>query len=282
MYQSYDPQTLHKLQNTELEIYKYFRSVCQQHNIPYFALGGTAIGTIRHHGFIPWDDDMDIALLRADYDRLLSILAADRDSPYQLISPDIDPSFPLTVARLQKKGTTFVDHSLKDASCHLGIFLDLFPVDNLTSDPRQRRRQIRRTWFWSKLMILRALPHPTLPLTGIKKSFAAAVCTAIHYSLRILHISPRFLYRSYRRHALRYNKDSSCRDVILFSTTFPWRTIMPKENIFPSVSVPFADTVMELPSCYDAFLTNQFGDYMTPPPQQRKNHYPYRLDFGEK
>ncbi|MFR4008009.1 MAG: phosphorylcholine transferase LicD [Christensenellales bacterium] len=86
LYREYDPQVLKRVQETELEILSDFIDLCERHQIDYFGVGGTAIGAIRHQGFIPWDDDIDIGFLRKDYDRFLLLAKEELSDKYELLN----------------------------------------------------------------------------------------------------------------------------------------------------------------------------------------------------
>lgn len=88
MYGEYEPQVLEKLHNVELSMLKDFMKLCDDNNIEYFAISGTAIGAVRHHGFIPWDDDIDVALLRKDYERFVKVMKKIRNFVKNMIYGD--------------------------------------------------------------------------------------------------------------------------------------------------------------------------------------------------
>ena len=94
MYQAYDPEVLKRVQETELEILKDFIDLCDRHDIDYFGVGGTAIGAVRHQGFIPWDDDIDIGFLRKDYDRFLALAKEELSDKYEVLNAIEDHNYP--------------------------------------------------------------------------------------------------------------------------------------------------------------------------------------------
>ena len=86
----YDPKVLDKLHRLQIEMLNDLDSICKKHDIHYFAVFGTALGAVRHHGFIPWDDDIDVAMLREDYDRFLEIVTVEMGEKYQIMTPAVD------------------------------------------------------------------------------------------------------------------------------------------------------------------------------------------------
>ena len=120
---------LRQLQLVELEILDEFARLCQAHGLQYYLVGGTLLGAARHQGFIPWDDDIDVAMPRADYDKLADIAASELDPRYFYQCPDTDPHYFLTYAKIRKKGTEVYEERFQTAKFHRGVFIDIFPLD---------------------------------------------------------------------------------------------------------------------------------------------------------
>ena len=122
---------LRRQQMVMLEMAKVLDRICKKHNIPYFLYAGSLLGAIRHDGFIPWDDDFDVALLRKDYHRLLKILPNELPSNIVLQSNDTDKNYYYFYAKLRDKNS-FLDEGLYDHPFkERGIFIDIFPLDRL-------------------------------------------------------------------------------------------------------------------------------------------------------
>lgn len=120
---------LRKIQLRELDILKEFVRICNKHDLHYFLAGGTLLGAVRHKGFIPWDDDIDVAMLREDYDRFAQLAPLELDKRYFYQSPDTDPYYFLTYNKIRENGTEIYEERFKDAKFHKGIFIDIFPLD---------------------------------------------------------------------------------------------------------------------------------------------------------
>ena len=280
---AYDDATLKRLQQTELGILKDFAEVCRKNEISFFISGGTAIGALRHGGFIPWDDDIDVCLPRQDYDRLIEVLQNDPAmmEKYEIIRADYTENFPLMSTRLRKKGTKFKEWLFQNLDCDLGIFLDIFPYDHTPADPKLRKKQVRAAWFWSKLYILRHIANPALPFKGVKGTIVTAACACIHAFLVVTHFSKSYILRKYQEAATKYNGEKTgC--YIDFQYTFPEKLLIREEDLFPLRTVLFDGVEVTTLHHIEEYLTHQYGDYMQlPPVEKRKNHYPYELDFGD-
>ena len=120
---------LRQLQLCELEILDEFVRVCEKHGLQYYLVGGTLLGAVRHQGFIPWDDDIDVAMPREDYDRFAALSAEELDPRFFYQCPDTDPDYFLTYAKIRKNKTEVYEERFKDAKFRGGVFIDIFPLD---------------------------------------------------------------------------------------------------------------------------------------------------------
>lgn len=276
----YEEKVLKKLQKVELEILEEFIRICNKYNIEYFALYGTAIGAIRHKGFIPWDDDIDIGMLRKDYDKFLEVAKYELNEKYTVMNGDICPSYPVMTSRVMKKGTEFRDLSLKNVKCEFGIFLDLFAFDNIPDDTKLRGAQIKKAWLFSKLHILRTLPFPTLAQEGLLRVIIHSVCWCMHNLMKIF-ISNNYFYKKCKHELVKYNNVET-EDVAFICETNPYLNIIKKSDIFPLVNYKFENFIITMPKEIDKILRLQYGDYMQLPPEDKRSiHRPYKLEFGD-
>lgn len=277
----YDPLLLRRVQQTELTILKDFIALCEEHGLTYFAFAGTGIGALRHKGFIPWDDDIDVGLPRADYEAFLRIAKEEYGDRYFVVNAEEEENFPLMTTRWCKRNTVFVEESLKDIDCPLGVFLDIYAFDTLPDDDRALRRQARSAWLWSKLLILRSIPHPVLPVSGWKARVLQTACAAVYYGMRVFGISKRWLYRKCRAASMRHLEASTGRIGYLCDTN-PYSHIIEVEELNPPLRLEFEGEMVCFPRCLRKMLENTYGDYMQlPPEEQRKNHCPFALQLEE-
>lgn len=122
MFRMYDPETLKSVQKAEAGILKDFDRVCEKYGIHYFLDGGTLLGAVRHQGFIPWDDDLDVGMTRENYERFKQIMPQELGADYVLTTPATHEGYCSAVIKLMKKGTKFVPQFSVEMKCWLGIY----------------------------------------------------------------------------------------------------------------------------------------------------------------
>lgn len=275
----YTDEILKKVQETELSIFKDFKEICENNSLTYFGLAGTGIGALRHGGFIPWDDDIDIGLLRKDYNKLIEIIKRDYSDKYTVVNGDEFSGYPLMTTRIVLNGSKFVEESLKNINCPLGIFLDVYAFDCAAADEKARKKQAFGAWFFSKLLILKHIPFPVLPFRGFKKFLAHCVTACAWAFLNVFFISHKWLYNKCKRISCKYN-DTDTGFYGYFCDTAMFSNFFEKQDLFPVRTEKFEDTDMCFPNKLEKSLTVMFGDYMQlPPPEKRKNHFPFILEF---
>lgn len=278
----YAPDVLEKLHNVHIEMLNDFKAVCEKHSLPYFALFGTAIGAVRHKGFIPWDDDIDVGMLRADFDRFLEIADTELGEKYFILSPYTDKRCASSVVKLMLRDTKFVSALTPNAKCPQCIFMDIFPFDNVAPDEKARQRQLKVTTFLDRLLYLCGTPYPIIPLKGFVGEAAAAICFLTHYALKILHISPRFVFRQFEKQCEKYN-GMETEYITGFGQPTALRKMFKKKDMFPLTEVPFENTTIHLLGNNDEELRKVYGDYMQiPPPEKQINHAPIELVFPKE
>ena len=281
-----DSATLAAIQRVTKRCLAEIDRVCTLLDIRYVAYGGTAIGAVRHQGFIPWDDDGDVCMPRPDYERFISEAPALLRDEFVIVSPESHTDYPISFGVLGLKGSEFISKVAKDRPFRMPIGVDLFVLDEIAEDPARFRAQLRGTWLWARLMFLRSIPTPPTGLPTPAKQLAAAAMACTHWGMRALRVNEASLYRRWLRAALkgRENPVKAADGTTLygdFSTRDPRRWSASEAELFPARSVPFDDITVRIPAAYDVVLTRGYGDYMRiPEPEDRVTHEPYRIVFG--
>lgn len=141
MYDNIDVD-IKSIQAVQIELLKEFVRICNKNKIKYQLFSGTLLGAIRHKGFIPWDDDIDVCLLREDYNKFLKICNDELDSKYFIQNYDTDKNSMLQFTKIRKNNTIFKMDLYKDVDMHHGIFIDVFPLDN--TNPKFKMAKLQR------------------------------------------------------------------------------------------------------------------------------------------
>lgn len=274
-------ERLEKLHHVLLATLKDFSILCERHDLRWFVAFGTAIGALRHQGFIPWDDDVDICMPREDLDRLVHIVQAEKASRYSIMNSQISTRYPMATTRLMLVGTEFRDAALKTVNFESGIFLDLFPLDNVSDDERLMRKQAWRAWLANKLSIARSVGEPYVAGGGARAFVLRWGAAAARVLLNLPGLRAIDLNAICLREQTRYNGDRT-RRVGFLCDTDRLANVYDREDLFPVRLAPFEDTAVPIAFRAEELLVAFYGDFMTPPPlDQRQEHYPDVLDFGE-
>lgn len=278
----YEPEILTRLQQEILSILDDFLKICEEHQLEYFGIAGTGIGAIRHQGFIPWDDDIDIAMPRKDFETFLKLVRREMGDRYLVLNAKTYPEYPLMTTRLVKRGTVFVEEVMRDVNCPFGIFLDLYVLDNVSDNPVLYQVQSWEAWFISKLMILRRIKRPTLAQRGLKARLIWTVCGLVYGGMKLLRISPEGLRRWCEAVCRRYEKKDTHRMAFLPDTS-PYWNLVDKRKYHPLKKMEFEGRMVNFPANIEEMLANMYGDFMKlPPVDKRKAHFPHKLEFSRR
>ena len=255
---------LARVHSVQMGLIRRFDELCRAHGLQYFAMHGTLLGAARHKGFIPWDDDVDLAMPREDYDRMVQAAAAELEEPFFLQTPENDPGcFHGGYARLQDDRT--LGRLPEDAmrSCHKGIWIDIFPLDHCPSSARGLRRLQKRITFLQRLLYAKQY-HVRLGLIGD----VGGVRISAYYILKRLFTRDGLLKRLRRA-------CTSCRPAgkrAILACYYGNReniNVFTEKQLAEPVMLPFED--MELPAFgdYEAFLAARYGeDWREYPPEK--------------
>lgn len=277
----YRERVLRKLQLTELEILEAIDEVCARNGIDYWIDSGTVLGAVRHGGFIPWDDDIDIGMLRDDYEKFLSVAPVALGNRYVVSSPRSNPCQAAMFAKVMIKGTSFKTAETEDAGFDQGIFVDVLPYDNLSDNRYGRFSQRFRCFFWQSISYLRCSGHVNVPHKGGLGAVERAICKMMNRITSRL-LTSEVVRSRFERSALSYSEDPSSKylHVMPYAMTEPFlRNIM-----VPPKPINFEGRTFLGPANPEAYLEALYGKTWRelPPVEERRNHAPIELDFGER
>lgn len=262
------PIDLTEAKTIQLEILSEIDRFCKQRGISYQLNAGTLLGAIRHQGFIPWDDDIDIAMPRRDYERFFEEFPrAHEKSPYKLVShrdkSSIYPFFKVVDDR------TVVYEKYVDGRYSTGIWVDIFPFDDL---PRHNRPFISCARLQTLFGLITA--NPDIATTGTRK-IVKKITTPILKHLDIYAIAEK-MDRIARNCA-----DGSSTDVGIVLFGYGARERLPR-SVLESIEIPFEGKPFSAPKHYDMALRHVFGDYMELPPENERIPHDFKAYWKEE
>ena len=258
-----------KLQQLILLIAKEIARICDKYNIDYYLDGGSMLGAVRHKGFIPWDDDFDIAMKRSDFERFLQVCEKELDkNKYFLQTEWSEKNYCFSFAKVQLIGTHFIEEFSKDADVKHGIFADIFPYDNLPDTSRKQRwvlwkNHLLKNMLWTKC------GYGTEEHKG-KLSYKVFKILGLPFSIEFM---------KKKRYAL-ITQNNKKDTKVCFPSDYP-RTKIQNNWFTKPVNYVFESEKFKGFEKYDDFLRTRYGDYMKLPDEKdRVVHSNYKIDFG--
>lgn len=261
---------MNDLQRKEFDLFAAFTAVCDRLGLPYFLVCGSALGAVKYKGFIPWDDDMDVGMLRDDYERFLREAPALLPEYYFLQSYKSEPAYPLIFAKLRDSRTTYVEKGIAHLQVNHGVYIDIFPLDGYPDSPREQKR-LERKKRWYKTLLLASLQG--------NYSFKAKLAVGTMRLFGVHKRTPRILAR-YERLISRYAPETSA----LICNHGNWQGRLeyaPREQYGQGTIAEFEGLQARVPELYDAYLTQKYGDWRAdlPPEEQIGHHYYTVMDL---
>ena len=237
-----------------LELLQEFDRICKKHNIPYMVFCGTALGAVRHKGFIPWDDDLDVSMLRNDYEHFLQVAPGEVKEQYY-VQAEFSEHWNMHFSKLRKNNTTYLEKfHPKDKEMHQGIYIDIFPCDNAADKAWVRKLQ----FYASRVALSHTIYKRGYETDSKKKKFFMMCCS-------LLPVKPfhRFAMGAKR-------KDSEYVHTFLSCTSRYKKGIYKRTWFTETVEMDFEGMKVPISAHYDELLTTLYGDYMKLPSEEER------------
>ena len=251
-----------EIQSVQLEILKEFDRVCKECSIEYVLYGGTLLGAIRHGGFIPWDDDIDVAMRRDDYEKFLLLAPDLLDNGFFLQNRFSDQGYDRRYAKIRKDGTVFIEKEVEGKKIHHGLFIDVFPLDRISDN--NVIAGLHSFILYYLFYIDDHLRNGDLNIPyGNRLTF---VMNKIVHKLMTLYVNRQTrrvaqICNSPQRWSKRNFNQNVCSDIVL---------------------VEYENLLVPIPRNYHKILSEMYGDYQQPPPpeERKTNHSLVKVDLG--
>lgn len=263
-------EKLRSLQLTMLEILKVYDKFCREHDLKYSLYAGSLLGAVRHKGFIPWDDDLDVCMSRTDYEKFLKLWRKAPVEGYVLQNKENSKYFDQSFSKIRKDHTTFLQDEWQVGNHHTGIFLDVFPIDRIPNG------KLKRFLFKWNCMKYQLLTREFVPSKGN--------CVVRLGSFVILTCTPKSCREKVRQFALKkiikYN-DQHELETVAIETMASLRKPFAPDMLDAYIDLPFEDGKFMCFAGWDDHLRRKFGNYMQLPPEEDRawRHHPLLIDF---
>lgn len=263
-----------QLRKAQLYILNEIKRICDLHNIHFFLDCGTLIGAVRHGGFIPWDDDIDIGMLREDYERFLALASKELRNDFFIDNYSTNPDYALLFSKVRLKGTRYIEAKGNETARHNEIFVDVFPYYAISDDEKERKKEGLKMGILAQAIMAKSGYRVwkgdkfLKRLKFIPTDIIGMLCTK------------EGLYKKTNKLFTRHN-GTKCVCIQDGSKKSYLRWYIPREYLTELVEGTFEGHGFPIPKEYDKYLTIAYGDYMTiPPVDQQITHMIQELDIG--
>ena len=251
--------TLRRLQLTQLEILKVVDKFCRENDLRYSLYAGTLLGAVRYKGFIPWDDDLDICMARDQYNRFIELWNQKRPKGYILQNQENTPGFTQTFSKIRKEHTTFLQPVDLPDRYHVGIFIDVFPVDRIPNG------KVERLLFQVYCILFHLYTKEYIPIDANRVERVITKC--------LLQGVPKGFHGMIKKALLKklesYDQNKDYQRI--FADGYKEIKLpMPKDLMDNYCELEFEDSYLMSMSDWDTYLRTEYGDYMTPPPESER------------
>lgn len=260
---------INEIKEIELRILEYVSRVCEENNIEYSLCGGTLLGAVRHKGFIPWDDDIDIFMTRDNYQKFIKLFGDIKNGNYQIINYENTDGFNYLFSKIVDKRTRLIEeHSFNLEK--MGVFIDVFPIDSLANTIDEAKRKLKKVRFKKYL--------------GVASNWRHFFLNKNRSSLRQI---PRFLFylmsrrfdakKNYHKIESFFPYSASCSFFGAVAGVYENKEIMPKSVFLSHTYMKFENLELMVIADYDQYLKRLYGDYMELPPiEKRTTHHTFK------
>lgn len=257
---------MNDLQKCQLNILKDFIKVCEKNNLRYYLVSGSCLGAVRHKGFIPWDDDIDVGMPREDYNKLVT-LQSDFQERYFIQTYKTDKKYLYNFAKIRDCETTYIENNFMTTQINHGVWLDVFPLDGFSyeyEDSEKLEKVVRRTWRRT------ILGYPwNLRRKFSKRTFFKDLGLNIVALLTFWTNVGQYRNKSVEKMLTKIPYDKA-KTVGNHYGIYYKKEAMPIEWFGEGTKATFEGVEVIIPKEYDKYLTKLYKDYMTPPPPEKR------------
>ncbi|MGN0316405.1 MAG: phosphorylcholine transferase LicD [Lachnospira sp.] len=265
---------------SQLEVLDLIKSICKKYNLSYFAEWGTMLGAVRHKGFIPWDDDLDIGMLRHDFMKLLSVIEAELPDGYKYLSFYNYDEYDDYLIRIVNTDRIRIDDDFlkKHHGCPFACGVDIFPLDYVPQNEEDKELQIALLEIVNYAAQLYSSKDTNEEIEVLRDDAINQVKEALNVTFNDKEPMKRQLMTLAERICGLYNREDKDMDIGMPILMLKFRNnnyCVPRECYEKTIEVPFLNTTISIPSGYDRIMSMRYGDYMTPVKNWDSHNYPF-------
>lgn len=268
------------LHQVDLNIVKEVVSICEKHGFKYYMLGGTMLGAIRHKGFIPWDDDIDLGMPRKDYDEFLDVAPRELSVHLKLVNYHTDPNYQYYITRILDTETKVVEERIGNDNKYTNVSIDIFPIDGTPNNSILRKIYFFRVLYHRALM---SLCYKDSIDRKRPRSKAERMMLWVMECVPVEKMTTPFRQKEKIDKLLKKQKIEGAEYIGNIMGAYRTREIVPAKYYGKGTMYQFEDMQLCGLDMYDEYLTFTYGDYMQLPPEdKRKTHFKVIEIHGQK
>lgn len=271
---SYDGK-LEQIKKIEIDVIKEIKRICEKHNIKFFLVGGSILGAVRHKGFIPWDDDLDIGMLRDDYEKFRKVAPLELSDKYVYQSPKTEKNSHYIFDKIRLKDTFFSTKFSDQFAIENGLFIDILVYDKTAKSKKMQKLHINMLRAWNRAINVRWVNHP-------RENIAYRLSKVL---LPVMRLFPWGFYHAVYNGLLKLFRHSKSQWAIDGVGQNLYKGAFPIAWFEETIDVPFDDTTFPIPKEYDAYCRHWYGNnYMSllPYSERYSGHTMRRIDLGNE
>ena len=263
-------EVLNKLHNCQMELLNEFVRICNENKLEYFLYGGTLLGAVRHKGFIPWDDDLDLAMPREDYERFLKIAPSNINSKFMIDNYHTNKKCYLNFTKIRNKNTLFIQDFQIGYDGPKGIWIDVFPLDGIN---KITKFQILRIKI---IKSIRSIAHYKSNIFWGNNKIKLKKFLSMFFK-----VIPLNSLLAFQDKIMKGNSKKKYNYFINIASQYSYKKqTMPKKVFLPAKELMFEGRKYKVPNDYDYFLKRIYGNYMELPPKEKRiTHNPVDIQF---